>query len=426
MRALNAIRDNFLALQDDRRGSVAIIAAVSFPVVIGGIGMGAEVGYWYMLQRELQHAADFSAHAAAVRMRVGDETSILQTVALHVAKESGFPGLAKDLDLYWPPKSGDSKGDAEAVEVVLTRSVPRLFTSLFRKDALVLQGRAVARIKNEAKACVLALSGNAESAVKATGSTSVSLENCDVASNSGSTSSVHMTGSASLTTGCVYAAGKYLKSGSADLNLTVCSEVEEDWRAINDPYADLPEPEPATPCLPGAIGKANQAITVAAPLLTDANGVKYARYCSLDLKGDVTFPPGLYIVDGDITMNGNGSLNGSGVTFFVGGGIKFNGTVDVSLSAPKEGVYSGVLFFGDREATGITHKLTGNSSSVMQGAIYLPAGDLEFTGSSALANGCTQIVANTILFTGNSGLRAVCADTGTRDIFVDGAIDLVE
>jgi hypothetical protein len=235
-----------------------------------------------------------------------------------------------------------------------------------------------------------------------------------------------MTGSASLTTGCVYAVGEYTESGSANLSLKVCDEVTENWRQIGDPYLYLPEPQANAPCQSGSIGKSNKATKVAAPALTDANGIRYTRYCSLDLKGDVTFPAGLYIVDGDFSMSGNGSLSGEGVTFFIGGAVRFTGNIDIALSPPTAGVYAGILFFGDREAADVDHKLTGNSTSVIQGAIYFPAGDLEFTGSSALTNGCTQIVANTIRFTGSSGLKAQCENTGLTDIFVDGAIDLVE
>jgi hypothetical protein len=273
---------------------------------------------------------------------------------------------------------------------------------------------------------VLALHPSAEGAVKLTGSTSVSLDQCDLASNSQAATAVYMTGSASLTTGCVYAVGEYTESGSANLSLKVCDEVTENWRQIGDPYLYLPEPQANAPCQSGSIGKSNKATKVAAPTLTDANGIKYTRYCSLDLKGDVTFPAGLYIVDGDFSMSGNGSLAGEGVTFFIGGAVRFTGNIDIALSPPTAGVYAGILFFGDREAADVDHKLTGNSTSVIQGAIYFPAGDLEFTGSSALTNGCTQIVANTIRFTGSSGLKAQCENTGITDIFVDGAIDLVE
>src|SRR5918997_412468 len=85
--AVLASRAGFLR---DTRGSVAVVAAVAFPVLIGGMGLGAEVGYWYLTERKLQHAADVSAFGAAVRLSKGDEGETLDEVALHVAQESGF------------------------------------------------------------------------------------------------------------------------------------------------------------------------------------------------------------------------------------------------------------------------------------------------------------------------------------------------
>ena len=64
-----------------------MFVAVAFPVLIGGIGLGAEAGYWYLRERALQHSADMSAYGAAVRLKKGDSDSILDKVALHIATE---------------------------------------------------------------------------------------------------------------------------------------------------------------------------------------------------------------------------------------------------------------------------------------------------------------------------------------------------
>ncbi|HXV28910.1 MAG TPA: pilus assembly protein TadG-related protein, partial [Sinorhizobium sp.] len=71
-------------LKEDR-GAVAVIAAITFPVLVGAMGLGAETGYWHLKQRKLQHAADVSAHAAAVRHRAGDAQASLDSAALRIA-----------------------------------------------------------------------------------------------------------------------------------------------------------------------------------------------------------------------------------------------------------------------------------------------------------------------------------------------------
>ena len=49
------------------RGMAAVIAAILMPLVIGGLGLGAETGFWYMKKNRLQAAADVSPPATMRR-----------------------------------------------------------------------------------------------------------------------------------------------------------------------------------------------------------------------------------------------------------------------------------------------------------------------------------------------------------------------
>ena len=89
-RVLSLARDFYA----DKSGATAVIAAIMFPVVVGGLGLGAETGYWYLTQRKLQHAADLSGHAAGARLRAGDTKTQIDAAALNIATLSG-------LDLSW-------------------------------------------------------------------------------------------------------------------------------------------------------------------------------------------------------------------------------------------------------------------------------------------------------------------------------------
>ena len=60
-------------LWSDRTGAAAVVMAVTLPVFVGGLGMGAEVGYWYFGQRKVQNSADVAAYAGAVALRAGDD-----------------------------------------------------------------------------------------------------------------------------------------------------------------------------------------------------------------------------------------------------------------------------------------------------------------------------------------------------------------
>jgi hypothetical protein len=137
------------------------------------------------------------------------------------------------------------------------------------------------------------------------------------------------------------------------------------------------------------------------------------RFCSgLDIKGQVTFMPGLYIIEGGpFDFNGGNrldtsaaSVNGAGVTFYLRStsSLQLNGNVLLNLSAPTSGPYAGILFFGARNATSVTHKVNGTPGTTLQGAIYAPASLVEFAGNSTTSNGCTQVVARLVTLTGNS------------------------
>src|SRR5688500_3175601 len=98
------------------------------------MGLGAEVGYWYLKQRKLQHAADVAAYAAALRLAEDADQETLEEVALYVATQSGFTDAIGDLALHHPPVSGPNAGDDDTVEVLLTEQRPRLFTAIFGND----------------------------------------------------------------------------------------------------------------------------------------------------------------------------------------------------------------------------------------------------------------------------------------------------
>ena len=405
-------------------GSAAVLAAILFPVVIGGLGLGAETGYWYLSQRKLQHAVDVSVHAAGARLRADDTDAKIQAAALHVATQSGFPPASGTLTVNIPPQSGAFAGNAESVEVIATETRARLFSSVFNSDPVTLRARAVAKVTKTAGsvACVLALSPTLSAAAKVSGSTSIDLNGCDVASNSNAANSFLMDGTnAVLSTGCVYAVGKAVTSNG--LTLTQCAKVKEYAPITRDPYAAVAAPTSWSNCS----GKNQGHPTLPSPNLTPR-----CFTGGLTVKGALHFEPGLYIIDGgefSVNSGDNAKLTGSGVTFYLANNAKLNigGSVQLNFSAPTSGTYSGILFFGSRTATGISHMLSGNSASAYTGAIYAPASNISFAGSSkATGDGCTQIIGATVTLTGNSTLKSTCAASGTNDIATNEVVKIVE
>lgn len=419
----------------DDSGAVAIVAAIVFPVLIGGLGLGAETGYWYLSQRKLQHAVDVSAHAAGARLRAGDSKSGIDAATQAVATGSGFSTAVGTVEVNTPPLSGAKAGNAASVEVILTETRPRLISSVFSDTPIVITTRAVASVVAQSQACVLALSPVASGAVTVSGSTSVSLTGCDIAANSNAANAFLMSGSsAALSASCVYAVGGVVTT--AGLTLNPCTAAKAEAPVVRDPYADIAEPSAIGACNNKNVGSPGGTTTLT-PTDTQASGVKSMRFCNgLDIKGTVNFSPGIYIIEnGSLSFNGgdqnatsNVSLIGQGVTFYLrsGADLKLGGSVSLSLAAPTSGPYAGILFFGSRTSAGASHTVSGNSGSTLQGAVYMPSSAVTFTGSSSASGGCTQIVAATVTFTGNSNLKSDCAAAGTRTIATNEIVTITE
>ncbi|MER0238400.1 pilus assembly protein TadG-related protein [Fulvimarina sp. MAC8] len=415
------------ALCRERDGSTSIIAALVVPVLVAAIGFGVETGLWYAEQRGLQHAADVAVHAAALRKNSGADEATMRAAAHYVAAQSGFTVADDVFRLDSPAVTGPHAGEEGTVELRVSITQERLFSAIIDDTPTVLGARAVARIDQQSNACILALAPTASGAVSVGGSTEITLDGCEIAANSNASDSFDMFGEASLTTGCIQTVGQAMTTGGLDL--TECESVREHAAPVSDPYRTVPEPALSGSCEKNNVGHPNKSTTLT-PTENHASGVKVMRFCDgLAIKGPVKLEPGLYIVEnGDVTMNGGASIEGSGVTIYLTNNarMKLTGNGDVNLSAPTSGPYSGLLVFGGRDQTGIEHKIAGTTDSVMQGAIYLPASDVEYRGNSALSDACTQIIANTIDFNGNSSLGAKCEAAGGRDIVSKAAVTIIE
>ena len=413
----------FRSLTRNESGAVAIIAALLLPLLVGGMGLGAETGYWHLKQRKLQHAADLGVHAAAVRYRAGDSPQSIRAAALRIADASGFEPARGTMSAY-PLPGLSPKGGRIAVDLV--ERYPRLFSAIFSKQPMVLKARAVAELDTGSRACVLALSPEASGAVTVTGSTEVSLADCSVASNSGASDAFLMkNGSALMTAECVYTVGMAVTTPR--LTLTSCVAPVMNSPATPDPFSHVAEPER---------GHIDQLPCRDARDLASTNyrfdrlvgGGEAIRLCGgLSIKKSLDLKPGLYVLDGGgMRVNANARLSGQGVTFLLtqSAEMRINGNGAVDLSAPSQGPYAGLLVFGSRHDSGGQHKILGNSNLRLQGTLYAPSATIDFTGNSTLAGGCVQIVADQVTFTGNSNLES-CADE-TGEILIGQSIAIVE
>ncbi len=326
-----------------------------------------------------------------------------------------------------PPTSGAYAGEDNAVEAVVTQSVPRMFTAIYSSNPVLISARAVAVVQSGGSGCVLALSRTAEGAITVTGSSDSTLTLCDMISNAAGTSFIMSGNGSSVSANCIQTSGTAVTTGNLSV---VCEHLREHAAPVADPFADVEEPALTGACQSGDVGR-NNATTVVTPTEAHASGMMSRRYCSgLSLRGTVQFAPGLYLIEGgDFNINSNATIAGEGVVFYLAEGVnlRFNGTASVDLSAPTAGPYAGILIFGSRDATTASHTINGNFGSTIDGAIYAPASHLTLSGSAQTSmHGCTQFVTDTVTFSGSGTIDISCESTAGPTIEVPGSVTLVE
>lgn len=417
------LRNRSAPLLSCETGAVAVIVAILAPVLIGAMGLGAESGYWYLTERKLQNGADVAAHGAARMMAAGESGDSMQQTAAYLVAEAGI-----DVDpvVNAPPTSGAYAGDDNAVEAVVTESVPRMFTAIYSSEPVPITARAVALIEQGGTGCVLALS-DVEGAITVSGSSDSTLSLCDMVSNANGAAFIMSGGGSSVSANCIQTVG----TAQVTANLTVnCGQLRENAGAIADPFAGIEEPALTGACQSGSVGQNSQTTQVAA-IEPHASGMPSRRYCDgLDLSGTVVFQPGLYMIEGgDFTVNSNAEISGAGVVFYLADGVNlhFNGTATMDLQAPTGGPYAGMLIFGSRDNVGGSHIINGNVGSILDGAIYAPTASLTVSGNAQGASGgCTQFVTGTVTFTGNGSINISCENAAGPAIVIPGSVALVE
>ena len=105
---------------------------------------------------------------------------------------------------------------------------------------------------------------------------------------------------------------------------------------------------------------------------------------------------------GPFAVLGSSKVTGEGVTIFLTGKkalLQFDSGASLSLVAPPDGEFEGVLFYQDRGFGG-THRWDGNSGNQLAGVVYLPGGKLLSFGKNRLTplRSCTVFIADQLEF----------------------------
>jgi prepilin-type N-terminal cleavage/methylation domain-containing protein len=163
---------------------------------------------------------------------------------------------------------------------------------------------------------------------------------------------------------------------------------------ITDPYANLADPDTTGLTTYGSGTLSGPGVYTSAVTVTSAT----------------TMSPGTYIFEQGLSISGNGTVTGAGISIFIGvpgstatqsATLMVSGKGAVDISPMTTGTYAGVLIFQSRYDSS-TLQISGNgSASTYGGAIYAPDATVDMSGNGGVATG--SIVSNSLSCGGNGG-----------------------
>ena len=399
-------------IQRKQSGQVLVSAALMLVVVLGFVGLGIDMGVMRYEKRMQQTAADGAAIAAATDLTFGGN----QTAALNASATNGFTDNTGGGACVPPPTNlavgsvtvtvcngpsiGPHAGDVHYVEAYVSAGQPTYFMKIFGVSSETVTARAVATntsggTNGTTTGCLYTLGPPSSSieGVNINGNATLYAPTCGIVDNG----NYNTQGNSLQVT-----AGSFGVSGSANVSgpggHVDCTNGSSACPTYGAPAAGDPLSTLTPPCSPCTGGTA---ISINGNGGFTGTGVTYAHnvytvspgtYSSISISGtgggnSVVFSAGTYVINGagGLTIPGNATISGSGVTFYFTGSatIGMTGTPTINLTAPSTGAYAGMLMWQDPADTNTTGpSLGGNSGSQFNGILYFPKDQLTFFGNN--------------------------------------------
>jgi hypothetical protein len=371
------------------RGQALIFIVVGFVIILGFVGLAIDGGKVYSDRRHAQNSADASTLAGGGAAALSMEDSHLTylqfscntgdsriAAAIQAAKDAAIAratsnGFTIDTDVAdWHGVTAACGSDTSLgyvdkyidVTVKITTVTQPTFASFLFGQGLVSKVEAVTRVRPRMQ---LAL-GHAITALNPAG--------CSGQSNG---AGFHGNGAIELWGGGIFSNGCLQADGTPTINT---------HNGTNDFAGEVGNPQMFSPP-PNQVGLVMPIELYYVPPPDCTN-----RWFT-DLTSPLT--PGLYCIDGDLTINSE--LVGDGVTIYMkNGDIKINGNPEIRLKAPAidadaSPAIPGVLIYApDTNHSTIT--LNGNSTSNFTGVVYAPGADINMLGTGNLDAYDVQVI----------------------------------
>ena len=386
----------------DCRGTTAIIYAVALVPLFCLFGTGLDFVRVAGDKSRLQSLADSLALSAAKELTLAGvtESQLDSTVAMLLKLDGADTDTTSNVSVDF---------DTMTLTVNLTSPIEAYFPGPL-SDAKPLSASATAKLVGTGgNVCMIGLNETREQTLRLNTDARITAKNCAIYSNSSSPSSLEIREGARVAADLVCVAG-----GIAGDATKVVAEVVQDCPSIDDPLIERARPfdnnfdERVNFTFLRELSSDEIAAAGCDHVDTmirrnETRTLEPGVYCGgiVVLGGTAQLRPGEYVIkDGALTALLGGTLTGENVGFFLTGAastILFTGSATIDLTAPKEGVLAGMLFFEDPKSPVATyHTIASDNARRLVGTIYIPQSKLLIAGNDPIADQSeyTIIVAN--------------------------------
>jgi Flp pilus assembly protein TadG len=358
-----------LSLPSAEGGGVAQLFAFAFPVLVALVGLGVDSAGFYDQQSRMQTAADSSALAIAKEMHLFVE----DTSALEEFAKSRVEAMLGTVKLGERPHtiSVDVNTDDGRATVNVSMVAPTFLpVDVWGDNPIVVE--AVASTYGSEDLCVLGLNKSASDTVSADKAALITAPDCAIQSNSTDEEGLAAEHLSMVVSALICTSGGY--SGDS-ASFTPTPEV--DCPVVEDPLAERVPPIP---------GGCSYLDFVAEKGVSTIEPGHYCGGLKISNNADVVAAPGVYIISGgELRVENNAKLYGDNVSFYFADDsatLRFKDKAEVELSAPKDGLMAGILFFENPSAPlGRDFEIASDSVRKLLGTIYLPRGIFKGDGT---------------------------------------------
>lgn len=406
-------------------GNVGLVFGIAVPLLATSAAVAIQYSQLASRRSALQQAADSGAVAAAQQLKLANASD---SVVASVASSTVQANIVNILD----PISVNTQvlQHRTGVTVTVSDEVPLPWGKMIGLSKKTLTATSTAQLYGPAgKLCMLALDVKQSDTLHLQKQAQVTAKDCVIFSNSRDKKGLEADSGTAITASFICSVGGIKTTGA-----TVNPIPTTDCPAMGDPLASRPRP-PVANCA-----------NLLPMVITGVQALYPGNYCGgLTIKGTarVTLTPGVYVMNnGPLIVQDSATLIGqSAGVYFTGsqGGLRFDPNTTISMTAPKDGVMAGFIFFEDRTVSSPLppppgplgspppppygsqpmrqYQISSNNASQFLGTFYLPAGRLIIDASKPVAaqSAYTVIVSRQLLLMNGNNL-VLNSDYSSTDV----------